>query len=426
MIDNNLLNKKLLILGANPETIPLIETAKKMGVRAIVTDNNPNALAKKYADQAFNVDGMDVEGLISLAKEQKVNGVLVGVADRLIEPYQQVCEALNLPCYSNKEQSKILTNKYLFKQYSEQLGIKNIPSIVLKLGFSMHEIDELNYPIFVKPVDGNSGKGMSLCSDLNELKLGIKKAFENSKSGTILLERYMDCDDILINYTIVDGIVCLSALADRHTTKEQGNVSRVCLGATYPSQHLTAFKTKYHDKFVNLFNSLSLKNGIFTISAFVENDEFYAYDPGFRLQGEAPNLHMEAVNGFDQKEMLINLALCGNMGAVNENKLSNTNFDGKHSATVWFLAKKGRIIEITGLDELNKDGSVFKIVQRLHVGDVITEDMIGTEAQVLARVYLVAESLSDLSIKVDIIQNTIKVFDKQQNLMLLKGFKLWK
>jgi hypothetical protein len=39
--------KKLLILGANPETIPLIETAKLMGIYTIVTDPDLNAPAKK-------------------------------------------------------------------------------------------------------------------------------------------------------------------------------------------------------------------------------------------------------------------------------------------------------------------------------------------------------------------------------------------
>ena len=41
--------KKLLILGANPETIPLVEIANSMGVRTIVTSNRPEDAAKKYA-----------------------------------------------------------------------------------------------------------------------------------------------------------------------------------------------------------------------------------------------------------------------------------------------------------------------------------------------------------------------------------------
>ena len=64
---NKFKNKKLLILGANPKTAPLIVTAKKMSVYVLVTVNYPNAFAKPIADKSFNVDGMDVDGLVGVA-----------------------------------------------------------------------------------------------------------------------------------------------------------------------------------------------------------------------------------------------------------------------------------------------------------------------------------------------------------------------
>ncbi|MBM3911034.1 MAG: carbamoyl-phosphate-synthetase, partial [Thaumarchaeota archaeon] len=107
---------KLLILGANPETIPLIQVAKDMGVYTIATDFNPHAPAKKIADKSYNVDGMDVKGLVELAQLEKVDGVLVGVADLLVPPYQKVCEHLNLPCYANQKSINALANKFFFKR----------------------------------------------------------------------------------------------------------------------------------------------------------------------------------------------------------------------------------------------------------------------------------------------------------------------
>ena len=41
--------KKLLILGANPETTPLVEVANAMGIKTIVTSNKPDDAAKKIA-----------------------------------------------------------------------------------------------------------------------------------------------------------------------------------------------------------------------------------------------------------------------------------------------------------------------------------------------------------------------------------------
>ena len=94
---SSLEGKKLLILGANPETIPLVQVANELGVKTIVTSNSAADAAKKYAWKAVDVDGMDVPGLIALARDEKVDGVLVGVADILVPIYCKVCAELDLP-----------------------------------------------------------------------------------------------------------------------------------------------------------------------------------------------------------------------------------------------------------------------------------------------------------------------------------------
>ena len=111
---NKLRGKRLLILGANTETIPLVEKAKSLGVYTIVTAYNLNDPAKKYADKKYDVDGSCVEALIKLAKNEKIDGVMVGVAEALLPAYQNLCEALAFPCHINKEQIKTLIDKYSF------------------------------------------------------------------------------------------------------------------------------------------------------------------------------------------------------------------------------------------------------------------------------------------------------------------------
>jgi biotin carboxylase len=413
--------KKLLILGANPETIPLIETAKSMSLYTIVTDPNPDAPAKKVADMSIDINGMDVQALVDFCKQENVDGVLVGVADRLIESYQKVCEALNLPCYSNQYQCEVLTNKKKFNNLCKENNITTIPSTLFYKEESIDNIKNINFPIFIKPVDSNSGKGMSLVYTKSELDKAIKKALANTKDDHILLERYMTCKDILVSYTIVNGEPILSAMADRHTTKEQNETSQVCLGATYPSSLLNTYMDKEHPKMIQMFKKIGLKNAILTISAFVENDNFYYYDPGFRLQGEAPNLHMENINGFDQKKFLIDIAM-GN--EISSNNVTKADFQNKHSSTIWFLLKKGKINKIEGFDIIKNDPSVFHISKRFSEHDVIDDNITGTEGQVLARVYLSCDSRESLKNKIIEIQNTIKVFDSDNNNQLLKGFVL--
>ena len=398
--------KKLLILGANPETIRLINTAKSMGIYTIVADPDPNAPAKKVADKGININGMDVDGLVKFCLEEKVDGVLVGIADRLIQSYQQVCEILNLPCYGNKMSCDYLTNKGRFNEILPKFNLLGIPSIRLykqDIQSFLENLTNSQFPIFIKPIDKNSGQGMSVSYDHNELNKGITKAFNSTNSEYILLEEYMDCDDTMLNFTIIEGKVSLSAMTDRYTCKSQKDVSKVCLGAKYQSKFQNLYINNDHKNMCNLLESLELKNAIFTVSAFVKNNKFYYYDPGFRLQGEAPDIHIYNITGFDQKEFLINNAL----GITYHKTYSPIN---KFNATIWILLKLGTIseIEISSIDP-----SIFYVSQRLNVGDIITDEMLGTERQVAARLYITCGSEIELKNKIEEIQSKIKVLEQK-------------
>ena len=112
------MQKKILILGANPETAGLVRKANELGLYTIVTDYDPNAYAKQFATKPCNVDATDVEGLIALAKAEKVDGVVLGVAEALMPTYAKLCNALNFPCYGSLELFSLLVDKAKFKQVS--------------------------------------------------------------------------------------------------------------------------------------------------------------------------------------------------------------------------------------------------------------------------------------------------------------------
>lgn len=414
--------KKLLILGANPETIPLVEIANKMGVKTLVTSNRPDDAAKKYAWKACDVDGMDVPGLIALANEEKIDGVLVGVADILVPVYCKVCAALNLPCYATQEIVDVFSYKDVFKATCERYGVHGIPEFYLDETLNPEDIAKIEFPVMVKPVDGYSGLGMTVCFEKSDLKPAIDKALEISKNKRFIVEKYMQCEDMGMYYTFKDGYCSASCIYDRYTTDEQPGLSRVCLGGTYPSKHLDEYFVRMHEGAVRLFKEVGIKNGVLMLSGFYENGEFYVYDTGFRLQGEAPHLLMKAVHGFDQREMLVRFALTGSEGDVNLEKDDDTKFRGKWAATVWFLLKKGKITRIEGLDNLDQDERVVDNVQRLYEGDVVVKEWIGTEKQVLTRLYLVCDTKEELADCIKEYQTNVKVFDENGNNMVLTGF----
>ena len=418
--------KKLLILGGNPETTPLVEIANDMGIKTIVTSGRHTDAAKKVAWKAYDVDGMDVPGIIALARDEQVDGVLVGVADILVPSYCKVCDALGLPCYATQQIVDVFAFKDIFKSTCERYGVHGIPEYYLDAEMKREDLDKIKYPVMIKPVDNGGGVGMTVAYNENELIEGVNKALQASNKKRFIVEKYMLCDDMGMYYTFKDGYCSASCIYDRYTTDEQPGLSRVCLGGTYPSKHLDEYFERMHNNAVRMFKEIGIRNGVLMLSGFYEDGEFYVYDTGFRLQGEAPHLLMKAIHGFDQREMLIRFALTGSEGDVELSVDDDTRLRGKWAATLWILLKQGEIAKIEGLESISNDKRVVANIQRLYVGDTVESEWIGTEKQVLTRMYLVCDSKGELAECLKEYQLKIKVYDKNQNNLVLKGFDVEK
>lgn len=414
--------KKLLILGGNPETIPLVEIANNWGIKTIVVSARHTDPAKAYAWKAYDFEGLDTGAVIKIATEEKVDGVLVGVADILVPMYCKVCEALDLPCYATQEIVDVFSFKDVFKSTCERYGVHGIPEFYLDSSMNPEDLAKIQFPVMVKPVDNGGGVGMTVAYNEEELRKGVTVALENSRTKRFIVEKYMQCEDMGMYYTFKDGYCSVSCIYDRYTTDEQPGLSRVCLGGTYPSKHLDEYFERMHPNALRLFREIGIKNGVLMLSGFYENGEFYVYDTGFRLQGEAPHLLMKAIHGFDQREMLIRFALTGSQGDVELKMEDDTRLRGKWAATLWFLLKEGRIAKIEGLDRLDQDERVVANIQRLHEGDTVLPEWIGNEKQVLTRMYLICNSRMELADTLKYYMNTVKVLDEEGNNLLLKGF----
>ena len=68
--------KKLLILGANVKQVQLIQAAKEEGYYVIVCDYDDSRPGITLADKVFSVSYIDFETVLSVAKQEQIDGVL--------------------------------------------------------------------------------------------------------------------------------------------------------------------------------------------------------------------------------------------------------------------------------------------------------------------------------------------------------------
>ena len=407
-----------MILGGNQETGYLVDVARGMGYRTIVADPNPNAPAKLSADLAYTVDATDISALSDIISTERVDGIVLGVADPLVRAYFEVCSKAGYPCYVTPRSADAFSSKLRFESVCEAFGISTIPRYSPELLGTPPSGADL-FPVLVKPSDGAAGVGISICRDAGQLASTMSAANTITPNREWLIQRYMDCDDLFAYYTFVNGQAYLSAIADRFTSRKQKSGSPVCVGAAYPSKYLERFLIEIDPKLVRMFKELGIQDGVLLIQFFADDMGFYAYDPGFRLQGEAPHIILRQINKFDHREMLIHYSVTGVMCQENFGELNDPRLRGKAAATIWVLLRAGTIGAINGLESLANHPMVVNCLQRFKVGDVIQEHMLGTERQVFSRIYVVAPSKNDLAEVISFSRKNLQVLDSAGDNMIL-------
>lgn len=401
-------------MGANPETVSLIKKAQEMGLYTIVTDNNPNAYAKKFADCPINIDAVDSDAIVEFAKKEKVDGILVGVAESLLQTYCEVCERLNLPCYSTAEQFSIMVRKDFFKDKCREFGVPTIRE------YSIEDINQIKYPVIVKPVDSCSSKGITVCQNEEEMRHAIKFALQFSKSGKYLIEEYMIGDEVISYYVMQNGNPIFVGMCDRYTYKVREDLVQLPTSYIFPSKYIDSYIKYSNDAVKRMIKGLGLENGSIFFQCFVdENSVVRTYEPGYRLNGAQEHLILSKVSGVDAKEVYINYALNGSAFDKDLEKLSNP----KHKQIACKLSplvKTGKICKLEGLDEIAKLSDVVSVNPSYVQGDTVDGE--GTLKQIICRFFIVSENKEQLISSIKQIQKLLIVEDDGGNNMLIGDF----
>ena len=411
--------KKLLILGSTAETIPLVKTANRMGLVTFVADNRKDSPAKAFAARPVLIDGFDVDSLCALVRDEGMDGVMVGCADILVPVYRELCERTGLFCYIPADQGHVFCNKMHFKEALRAHGLPVIPEYHLDGRFLEEDLARIEYPVLLKPVDNNSSRGMTVCYDRSDLGDAYRKAMECSRSRTILVEKYMVCDDFTLGYVFRKGKVTVMFTSDRYVNREQKGCGTITAAVFYPSRFSELYFATTHARICRLFEDSKISDGTMSIQGFIQNGEIMFYDPAFRISGGQEYLLNRHFCGVDLLEALIGFSLTGNMGKGWLHRDDFWKFDGKCACNLAFSVKTGTIGGIEGLDEVEAWPEMINVTREHGPGDVIQDA--GTAQQNIARVHLVADGKASLAERVKKAQSIVKVFDCRGEDMMLGG-----
>lgn len=407
--------KKLLILGGNRLSCDIVRAAKAEGIYTIVTDwNDPQkSPAKIIADEYWNDSLMDYDKLCAKISRTGINGIITGFTDSNLLPYQHLCEVNSFPCYATKDQFAWTLDKASFKKKCIKYGVPVVPEYELEK-FDPLQINKENR-IIIKPVDNSGSRGICICDNPKDFQEKLKYSLEFSKKKLVVIERYMDCDDVSFEYTIQDGEVMLSAICDRYIYKtlDAGSVTSKLI---YPSKYLPIYIAETDEKVKRMFQEEGLQNGVLFMQVFVENGSFYFYEMGYRLSGGRHYVFAEKENNRSSVKELIHFATTGHMADFRLSKLINPAFQDV-CCMISILCRSEKIYSIEGLDNLNEIAEIVNFTQHFSIGDTIGKE--GTTAQIFARLHIVTKDEQRLSLLLHMLKNRIFVRNEDGENMII-------
>lgn len=388
----NLNGKRLLLVGGVNPTADLVSLAHKHGVFLGVADYNKDTRLKRLADAAYEVNALDVEGLVKLCREEHYDGVISNFVD-LVSPYvTRVSEELGMHVPYTVEQLRLSTDKQYFKDKCLEYGV-SVPkgySIKTREDILTQEID---YPVIIKPVDGSGSKGITACHNQQELLKGFETAMRMSRSGEIIVEAYLPYDEINVTYIAQDGDIRLAAIHDRYFNTSQADAMKVPDMYIYPSRYTNVYLEKFNEPVIHMLKEMGIKNGSLFMQAVVKDNVVYFYEAGMRLNGCKTYQILEVENGFNTFERLMHLALTGSMG---EHVELTPRFN-KWYATWNVIGRPGAVIgKHIGLEELRAQPWLVHAAVTYVEGEKIPDTAKGTLIQLVGRIHISGETREDL------------------------------
>ncbi len=412
--------KVLLVLGAISAMNDIVKKAREKGYYVIVTDYKETSPAKKYADESWMLSIDDVDGIVEKARENNVDGVMNYCIDPGQKPYQEICERLGLPCVAGFEQFDIMTNKDKFSKSCIENGVGAIPEYELDENYKIKNIDKVEFPIVIKPVDGRASKGITICHSADDIEGAVKYALDNSKRKIVKAEKYLDCPEICVKYVACDGDYYLTTMADVYKCYKPDG-TKVYLGTqTYPSKYLGEYLETTHEKVLNMLRSVGIKNGATSFTGFYDKGVFRFFDPSLRMGGAQDWCIAAGASGVDISDCLTDFAMTGSMGDKAEISKIDKAIANKPSALLYFDIGVGTIGAMEGIDEATKVQGVTGYHVCHEVGDTIKG--YGTSDNVAVRFIVSCDTKEELVNTIHEVQKKVRITDTNGENMIISPF----
>jgi len=345
--------KKIMILGASILQLPAIIKAKEMGLQAIAVDMDEQAIGFKYADICLPVSTIDIPSVVKAAGKYEIDGIMTLASDMPMRTVAEVSKQLHLIGISEETAFKA-TNKAAMRRcfLKNSVPIPVFYEVRTKNEF-YDAVNSIEGKSIVKPVDNAGSRGVTLLGSDNFeiLEKAFSYAMQCSRSGSVMVEEYMEGPEASVETLSVDGVCHVIQITDKLTT---GAPHFIEMGHNQPSMLSDDIKERIARVTCTAVNAIGINNGPSHTEIKLTKNGPKLVEIGARLGGDCITTDLVPLStGVDMVECCIHIAL-------GEKPDLEPKFT-KASAIRYVSADIGHIEDINGIEEAQAIHGVKKI-----------------------------------------------------------------
>ncbi|EGC34609.1 propionyl-CoA carboxylase [Dictyostelium purpureum] len=206
----NFMFEKILIANRGEIACRVMETCQKMGIKtvAIHSDVDKNAKHVQLADEAICVGPaptsesyLNIEAIIEAIKMTGAQAVHPGYGflsenAKFVKELEKIGVTFIGP---GSYAMHALGDKIESKRIAKEAGVSVVPGFIGEVDGIDHVIkiaNDIGYPVMVKASAGGGGKGMRICRNDEDVKIGFRLSKQEAKSSfgddRMLIEKYIE------------------------------------------------------------------------------------------------------------------------------------------------------------------------------------------------------------------------------------------
>ncbi len=330
---------KLLILGSLGEFVQLIEMAKSRGIYTIVCDGYPNSIGKAHADKAYDIHVGDIDAIVTMCREEGVDGIITSFSDYLFECMVKIAEKAGLKCYFDTEHLHYYRDKSQMKEMLTSLDIGTPAYCCVEKDFSEEVFKDFHFPVVVKPIDKYGSRGVQVLDSIEEIRSQFDHTCATSEIKKILVEEYHDGYEFNMMTWVLHGKVQVISIADREKTPIGNHQIPISTRNVYPSKRMERVYEKAKEILQKTADYTGQQSGALSMQFFWKPETgVQVCEIAGRFFGYEHEL-VEYAGGLNIEKLLLDYVY--DEPAIEETFRDYTPYFSKTSAVLYFHGKPG-------------------------------------------------------------------------------------